>query len=282
VLHGAGSELLGISDPDELREVAQTAAERLLPGWRASLRRGPAPDRPRLGREGDEALIAVPVTDGTAPIGVIECRRPRRVSRPRESVRARELESLEALAAALGTALSRAELIEALSTQSSTDSLTGLANRRSFDAEIARSLAGLRRHGRPVSLCLVDVDHFKRFNDSHGHVEGDRALIEVARVLGQQVRGSDLAARYGGEEFALLLPDTELDVAFHVAERVRAAVARSSVPQGPVTVSIGLATAIEGCLPEQLIAAADGALYAAKAGGRNRVEAADAPLTGPD
>ena len=197
-------------------------------------------------------------------------------------MRARELQSLEALATALGTALSRAELIEALSTQSSTDSLTGLANRRSFDAEIARSLAGLRRHGRPISLCLVDVDHFKRFNDSHGHVEGDRALIEVARVLGQQVRGSDLAARYGGEEFALLLPDTELDVAFHVAERVRAAVARSSVPQGPVTVSIGLATAIEGCLPEELIAAADGALYAAKAGGRNRVEAADAPLTGPD
>ncbi len=278
VLQRAGSDLLGISDPEQLEEVAETTAERLLPGWRASVRRGPAPDEPRVTREGGEALIAVPVTDGTRAIGVLECRR---AGRHRASVRARDLEGLRALGSALGTALSRAEAMEALATASSTDPLTGLANRRSFDAELGRTLAGLRRHGRPVSLCLVDVDHFKRYNDTHGHLEGDRALTAVGHVLGQQVRGADIAARYGGEEFALLLPDADPEAAVNVAQRVRAAVEQTALPAGSVTVSIGVATAARGCLPEQLIAAADSALYSAKGRGRNRVDLAP-PLPRPN
>jgi diguanylate cyclase (GGDEF)-like protein len=228
-------------------------------------------------RDETEALVAVPVTNGSTAIGVIECRRPRRVGRSATSVRARDLACLRDLGAALGVALSRAELIDALSRASATDPLTGLANRRSFDAGLARELAGIRRHGRPVSLCLLDVDHFKRYNDTHGHLAGDQALVLVASVLRSELRGLDLAARYGGEEFVLLLPDTDLDAAAGVAERIRSAVADLPAPGSPLTVSIGVAAATEGCFPDALIATADEALYAAKEGGRNRVETADSP-----
>lgn len=277
VLQEAGSNLLSISNPAALEEVARSAAERLLPGWQVSTRRGQAPEAVRLMRDETEALVAVPVTNGSTAIGVIECRRPRRAGRSATSVRARDLACLRDLGAALGVALSRAELIDALSRASATDPLTGLANRRSFDAGLARELAGIRRHGRPVSLCLLDVDHFKRYNDTHGHLAGDQALVLVASVLRSELRGLDLAARYGGEEFVLLLPDTDLDAAAGVAERIRSAVADLPAPGSPLTVSIGVAAATEGCFPDALIATADEALYAAKEGGRNRVETADSP-----
>jgi diguanylate cyclase (GGDEF)-like protein len=171
-----------------------------------------------------------------------------------------------------------------------TDPLTGLANRRRFaetlEAEWARAL---RMHGA-LALVLIDVDHFKLFNDRYGHVAGDACLRRVAGALGQGVRaGSDLVARYGGEEFAVILPGIDTRMAQAMAERLRAAVAALAEPHagaatGIVTVSAGVAAVLPSprTSAEQLIRAADAALYRAKGAGRNQVRAApvdaDAPL----
>lgn len=167
-----------------------------------------------------------------------------------------------------------------LEKQSQTDGLTHLANRRHFDQALAHEHARWRRTGLPLSLLMLDVDHFKRVNDLYGHQVGDDCLRAIAQVLRDHAaRPTDLAARYGGEEFACLLPETGLDSAQVVAERIRAAVARleQSNPQAGlphVTLSIGIAT-LEGgqAGAPELLAAADAQLYAAKQAGRNRAHA---------
>ena len=155
------------------------------------------------------------------------------------------------------------------------DGLTGLFNRRHFDQTLCAELLRNARERRPLSLLLVDVDHFKHFNDTHGHLAGDACLCIVARCLRQCAgRPADVAARFGGEEFALLLPCTDGPGALRVAEQVRATVASDAAGNGhPVTVSVGAATLWPqpGTRADEVIAAADGALYAAKAGGRDRV-----------
>ncbi len=164
-----------------------------------------------------------------------------------------------------------------------TDGLTGVANRRHFDEGFAGEWARARRHGRALSLILVDVDHFKRFNDHYGHGEGDRCLKRVADALeGCIRRPGDLLARFGGEEFVALLPDTESGAALAIAERMREAVCAMAIAHAEntacrhVTISVGVATHRPGpdCLPEQLLKAADDRLYRAKGGGRNQVVAA--------
>jgi diguanylate cyclase (GGDEF)-like protein len=155
------------------------------------------------------------------------------------------------------------------------DGLTGLFNRRHFDLALRSELLRNAREQRPLSLLLVDVDHFKHFNDTHGHLAGDTCLCAVARCVGRCAgRPADLAARFGGEEFAVLLPCTDAPGALRVAEQVRAAVAANAPEHGtPVTVSVGAVTLWPqpGTRPDEAIAAADGALYEAKAAGRNRV-----------
>ncbi|TAN50424.1 MAG: GGDEF domain-containing protein [Methylococcaceae bacterium] len=157
------------------------------------------------------------------------------------------------------------------------DALTGLHNRRWFNDAFARQIARCREDGVPFCLILIDVDYFKRINDSYGHVAGDRALVAVAAVLANHIRPADLLARYGGEEFALGLPDTELDEAFAVAERLRRAVEFLSLPfrMGDalphLTVSMGLAKLQAEQTLEAMVTVADLALYRAKDGGRNRV-----------
>ncbi|WP_092614054.1 sensor domain-containing diguanylate cyclase [Roseospirillum parvum] len=160
------------------------------------------------------------------------------------------------------------------------DGLTGLANRRSFDASIEADCLQAQREQSHLSLLLVDVDHFKAYNDTYGHQAGDDCLKTVAKALGGQVfRPSDLAARYGGEEFAVLLPGVGLEGALGVAERIRAAVAGLAIAhsgnprEGIVTLSVGVAALrpTPQIGPAALISAADRALYAAKAAGRNRV-----------
>ncbi|MGM9491324.1 sensor domain-containing diguanylate cyclase [Ideonella sp. YS5] len=155
------------------------------------------------------------------------------------------------------------------------DGLTGLFNRRHFDLALRSELLRNAREQRPLSLLLVDVDHFKHFNDTHGHLAGDTCLCTVARCVGRCVgRPADLAARFGGEEFAVLLPCTDAPGALRVAEQVRTAVAANAAQNGtPVTVSIGAVTLWPhpGTQPDEAIAAADSALYEAKAAGRNRV-----------
>ncbi len=162
------------------------------------------------------------------------------------------------------------------------DGLTGVGNRRRFDRDLERLVGIDSDRGLPVALAMVDVDHFKQFNDAHGHQTGDAVLRHVAAVISATVRSGDLVYRYGGEEFAVLLPGADLDDAVEVVERVRAAIAASPLPGvspetvPPVTVSVGVSVTppADGAA---MVRAADGALYAAKSGGRNRVEAVAAP-----
>jgi len=160
------------------------------------------------------------------------------------------------------------------------DALTELCNRRHFaelaDKEIARAM----RHGRPLSLCILDVDLFKPINDRHGHIRGDEVLRQVAAVLRRHARNDDVAARIGGEEFALLLPECTAADAALLADRLREAVAGTLFAPGGeaqrITVSIGVAAlAPQRDTRPALMAAADAALYRAKSEGRNRVRVSD-------
>ncbi|TAN55339.1 MAG: diguanylate cyclase [Magnetospirillum sp.] len=160
------------------------------------------------------------------------------------------------------------------------DGLTGLANRRSFDERLEADWLHATREQTPLSLLLVDVDHFKLYNDTYGHQKGDSCLKAVAAVLDTHVfRPADLAARYGGEEFAVIMPTTDLDGALRVADRIREAVMELHLPHSAsqsadwVTLSIGAASAVPTIdqSPADLITAADAALYRAKHAGRNRV-----------
>ncbi|MBB4513447.1 diguanylate cyclase [Paraburkholderia fungorum] len=160
-----------------------------------------------------------------------------------------------------------------------TDALTGLSNRRAFDQRLGQEWLRAQREQTPLSLLFIDIDHFKRLNDTYGHATGDEVLAEVAaRIMSGTRRAVDVAARYGGEEFAVVLPNTSLDGAVKVAETIRerieaAGLANKDTERGHVTISVGCAS----CMPPgggsaaALLAAADTQLYAAKAAGRNRV-----------
>lgn len=174
----------------------------------------------------------------------------------------------------------------ALKALASSDGLTGLANRRSFDQALAREWTRAQRTRSPLSLLLVDVDHFKYYNDLHGHQKGDDCLRAVATAMAANLRPADVAARYGGEEFAVLMPDCAHDAALRAAERLRNAVNRTRLAHGApeagsfVTLSVGVATEvpIDGMSSDVLVTRADQALYAAKHGGRDCVLSADKAL----
>ena len=170
----------------------------------------------------------------------------------------------------------------------SIDGLSGLANRRSFDARLHTEWQRAAELKRPLALMMIDVDHFKLFNDNYGHIEGDQCLRVIAETLSAAaIENGDFAARYGGEEFVVLLPDTDLSAALETAARLRHTVAALAIahrfaPCGHVTVSIGVAALTPSAAfapgtansPEDLLGAADGSLYAAKRGGRNTICAA--------
>jgi diguanylate cyclase (GGDEF)-like protein len=173
---------------------------------------------------------------------------------------------------ALGKENSALRLANArLAEMSMTDVLTCIPNRRAFNERLAAEERRARQNGESFSLLLMDVDHFKLFNDRHGHQAGDEALFRVADTLKGNNRSYDLLARYGGEEFALILPQTRVDAAAAVADRFRSAIEAAEMPYQPVTLSIGAASYNPDLGTGGLIAAADQALYAAKAAGRNRV-----------
>lgn len=178
------------------------------------------------------------------------------------------------LATAQAEISAQQQKVDALAAESRTDTLTGLANRRSFDEELGRRLDQWRRHKVPVSLLLIDIDHFKKINDRYGHPIGDEALKWVARIQSEALRQMDVAARYGGEEFAAILPGTKLSDAGNVAERLRATIAAKPFRQGelefPITVSVGVAVTIPDDAPAAFLKRADDALYAAKQNGRDR------------
>jgi diguanylate cyclase len=168
--------------------------------------------------------------------------------------------------------------LEAVRSESLTDPLTQLSNRKFFDSTLVAAIDDARAKNEALSLMLTDIDHFKNFNDSFGHLTGDQVLRLVAMALKQNVKGQDTSARYGGEEFAVILPNTALRSAITVADHIRRAVMTKELMKrstgehlGRVTVSIGVGTLRNTDTPQSLIERTDACLYAAKRHGRNRV-----------
>jgi len=160
-----------------------------------------------------------------------------------------------------------------------TDALTGLLNRLGFDAAYGKELERARRYGQPLSVVMLDLDHFKRVNDQHGHAAGDQVLVGAARLVETNVRDSDAIGRWGGEEFMVLAPATSAAGAIRLAEKLRALMAATIFgPAGPVTGSFGVAELRPGDTVESLLQRADAALYRAKSQGRNRVACDDADV----
>lgn len=174
----------------------------------------------------------------------------------------------------LALALTNLRLLEALREQAVRDPLTNLPNRRLLEARLSEEVSRSTRHHQPLSLLMMDVDDFKGYNDRFGHPAGDEVLRQIAALLVSALRGEDFAARYGGEEFAALLPDTPLEAAWRVAERIRTKVTQAHWPRRKITLSLGVAQLEPALGVNGLVSAADSALYRAKQGGRNRVEVA--------
>jgi diguanylate cyclase (GGDEF)-like protein len=181
------------------------------------------------------------------------------------------LKLFRSLGSQIGIALNNAALFQQIRSSSLHDPLTGLANRRFLEIELGRSFEEAKRYEQPLSILMLDIDHFKAFNDRHGHLQGDRLLAEIAELLVKEMREADFVFRYGGEEFLVMLPETDPDKAHEAAERLRCLVQAET----EVTVSVGLSCFKPGMRDMyELIAQADTALYRAKALGRNRVETA--------
>ncbi len=184
---------------------------------------------------------------------------------------------LTAVVERISVAIATIRLREELGEQATRDSMTGLFNRRFLNEYLELELLRAMRDGRPLTVMMLDVDHFKRFNDTFGHKAGDLVLQEVAATLRAQTRGSDIACRFGGEELVVVSPETSCDQAMPRAEQIRKAIEDLIVigegqPLGKITISIGVASAPEnGYDATELLRAADEALYAAKQAGRNRV-----------
>lgn len=218
--------------------------------------------------------LAVPVAVGGAALGVLQFD----FSPSPAGVTERARSLCEAVAAHAGVALARAQETNELAYQASTDALTGLANRRRLDADLLRELSRAGRSGEPLAVAMVDMDHFKSYNDEHGHLEGDLLLASFGRYLNAQVRAMDVVGRYGGEEFMLVLPNTTAREAEAVAVRLL----RAWRSETNATFSAGVAAWAAGEDPETLVGRADRALYSAKANGRDSVRVAPEPGGGDE
>ena len=198
------------------------------------------------------AVVAVSHQGGTVPAGA-EAR-------------------LERFAELVSVAVVAAENRAQLAAQALSDPLTGLANHRAFHERLREEVARAHRYGRPLSLAVIDIDHFKRLNDLHGHQAGDAVLASLGGMLSGTARASELVARVGGEEFAWLLPETDGDIAMRAVERFRAAVSRQPLWRNErITVSAGISDLIHAADADDLYRLADGALYWAKGNGRDQV-----------
>jgi diguanylate cyclase (GGDEF)-like protein len=194
---------------------------------------------------------------------------------------AEDLRMLQAVATQATIAIDRSNYYaqsQELRRISITDSLTGLLNRRYFQERLAEEVDRSTRHSKPLSLMMIDADHFKQYNDNNGHPAGDKALVMIARCLRDGVRAIDVVSRFGGEEFAVILPETRKDEALEIGERLRQGVesvyfpGEESLPGGCLTVSIGVASFADDARDlKSLIQRADRALYQAKARGRNTI-----------
>jgi diguanylate cyclase (GGDEF)-like protein len=255
--------------------VAKTVFERNEPalvGDISSTRLSPAPPGRRYRTN---SFLSYPISIGHRTIGVMSFT-DRACGKAFDK---RSLELFQAIAPQLAVAIDRASLKEKageFEQLSVTDALTGLLNRRYIEERLLEEIKRSNRHGFPMSFMMLDVDHFKSYNDEFGHPAGDEALKAVAHVIRETLRGADVAARFGGEEFAILLPQTTGPEAVAIAERIRVNLEQTDFGMRKVTASIGVAScSADLCASDSLIAAADKALYAAKHQGRNRVLAFD-------
>ncbi|MBS1868288.1 MAG: diguanylate cyclase [Actinobacteria bacterium] len=230
--------------------------------------------RPATATAGAVHALAVPLGAPDAPRGVVS------VARPHQPFADAERELVASLARQTGLSLENVDLHDQVARQAVTDELTGLSNHGRFQQVIAAEAAAARRFDHPLGLVMLDIDDFKRVNDTYGHQQGDLVLREVAAALRACSREVDEPARYGGEELAVALQQTDLDGAEAIAERVRMTVEALALPRLDgagtlrVTVSCGVAASADGD-PVALVAAADAALYGAKRSGKNRTVRAE-------
>ncbi len=229
----------------------------------------PWPDLPRNAR----SVLAVPMSARNQSVGamVLFSPVPGRFSE-------RDVAFFAAVSNQLAVAIENARLYTKTKELSYRDPLTGVFNRRYFGEMLEQEIRRAKRYGMPLSLVMADIDHFKPYNDLHGHPQGDRVLKQVAGILTANTRQVDIVARYGGEEFALILPLTAPEPALVVADKLRRSVEEARIPRGDsifggsLTVSLGVATfPQDAATGPDLIQSADDALYAAKEEGRNRV-----------
>jgi len=182
---------------------------------------------------------------------------------------------IELFAQLIGASIGNIKLFERIQRQATTDSLTGLANHKTFYEALEKELWRSRRYGGHISLIMVDIDNLKKINDTYGHRAGDKVILEVSRRIKESIRQIDTAARYGGDEFAVILPNTSLDDALVVAERMVEAVAKSSTTWKkeliPLSISVGLGQYDPDTNPEDITSRSDEALYTAKQAGKNTV-----------
>ncbi len=215
-------------------------------------------------------MLAVPITTRGEVFGVLAM-----ISSSTKGFAAQQKRWMDTLAANMAIAMQNAILYQQREREAVRDGLTHLYNHRFLQERISREVEGYKRHGRPFSLVILDIDYFKRYNDAFGHPEGDKLLVMLAGILTGSVRQVDFAARYGGEEFAIVLPECPRDKAVQVAERIRENVENFKNPHQDrynLTVSAGVSSFPgDGDDKEQILEKADQALYRAKAEGRNRV-----------
>jgi diguanylate cyclase (GGDEF)-like protein len=228
------------------------------------------PDLPPSAR----SVLAVPMTARNQSIGTLVL-----FTLTQGSFSDRDVAFFTAVSNQLTIAVENARLYNKTKELSYRDPLTGVFNRRYFEEMLGQELRRGERYRMPLSLIMVDIDHFKMYNDVHGHPQGDRVLKQVADILSANTRQVDVVARYGGEEFALILPLTASESARVVADKLRRSVEESRIPHGSafpggnLTISLGVATfPKDAATGPDLIQAADHALYAAKQGGRNQVK----------
>jgi len=223
--------------------------------------------------------IAIPLIVGARVVGVLEARHVEAEVATREVI-----ETLEMLATHAATAIESARLHEVIEERGQVDALTRLLNRRRLDEDLESECKRCLRYRRPLAFVMLDIDHFKLFNDSHGHPQADTALQAVADVIAGSVRATDTAYRYGGEEFCIVLRETSAEDALHFAERVRQRIEHrfASGAMAGITASFGVAEFSVGSPePRALVEAADAAMYESKHGGRNRVTlSSKAPVLG--
>ena len=230
-------------------------------------------------KERDRYVLAMPLICGERILGVLEVTREGKYAR---SFRKSEITLLDALVGSVASALANAVRIAEAERLSQTDDLTKLHNARYLRQFLLNEIRRARRYGTSVAALFLDLDDFKRINDVHGHLVGSHVLMEMAAVILSSIRDTDAVARYGGDEFVIVLPDTGIELAGSVAERIREKIGRVHFNGGrrlelSLTASFGVAAfPAHASSPQQLIACADTAMYEAKAAHKNCVRFATA------